>query len=116
MFVSIKTRTSVKMGHVRSKTRSLGQILGKPCVRCRGRTFSPILMKLGQNVCLNDVLDKFRKGFVRSKTRPQTEILGKPCVCLETTFFSPILMKLGQNVCLNVILNDYENGLFQVKN
>ena len=98
------------MGHVRSKTRSLGQILGKPCLRCRGCTFSPIFMKLGQNVCLNDVSDKFRKGYVRSKTRPQTEILGKPCVCLE------ILMKLGQNVCLNVILDDYENGLFQVKN
>ena len=23
-----------------------------PCVRCRGHIFSPILMKLGQNVCL----------------------------------------------------------------
>ena len=33
MFVSINYRTSSKLGHVGSKTRSLGQILEKPCVR-----------------------------------------------------------------------------------
>ena len=46
-FVVMKSGMSSKMGHVRSKTRSLGQILEKPCVRSRGHIFSPIIMKLG---------------------------------------------------------------------
>ena len=33
-----------------------------PCVRCRGHIFSPILMKLGQNVCLNKISDEFEIG------------------------------------------------------
>ena len=47
------------MGHVGSKTRSPGQILGKPCVRSRGHIFSLILMKVGQDVCLD--LGRVRK-------------------------------------------------------
>ena len=31
----------------------------KPCVHSRGHTFSPILLKVGQNVCLDDIRDKF---------------------------------------------------------
>ena len=50
------------MGHVGSKTRSPGQILGKPCVHSRGHIFSRILMKVGQDVCLNDILDEFENG------------------------------------------------------
>ena len=46
------------MGHVRSKTRSLSQILEKSFVSCRGHIFSPIVMKLGQNVCLDETLDE----------------------------------------------------------
>ena len=38
------------MGHVGSITRSLDQILEKPCVHCRGHSFSPIIMKVCQNV------------------------------------------------------------------
>ena len=43
------------MGHVRSRTMSLGQILEKACVHSRGHIFSPIIMKLGQNVCLDKI-------------------------------------------------------------
>ena len=50
---------SWKMGHVGSKTRSIGQILEKPCVRSRGHIFSPKIMKLGQNVCHDKISDKF---------------------------------------------------------
>ena len=50
------------MGHVGSKTRSPGQILEKPSVRSRGHIFSRILMKVGQDVCLDDILDKFKNG------------------------------------------------------
>ena len=45
-----------------SKTRSPGQILGKPCVRSRGHIFSRILMKVGQDVCLDDISDEFENG------------------------------------------------------
>ena len=50
------------MGHAGSKTRSLDQILEKPCVCSRGLIFSPIIMKLGQNVFLNKVLDECENG------------------------------------------------------
>ena len=33
-----------------------------PCVRSRGHIFSPIFMKLGQNVCLNKISDEFEIG------------------------------------------------------
>ena len=33
-----------------------------PCVCSRGHIFSPILMKLGQNVCLNQISDKSENG------------------------------------------------------
>ena len=59
MFVSIKSRTSSKLGHFGSKTRSLGQILEKFCVCSRCHIFSEILEKFGRNVCLDKILDKF---------------------------------------------------------
>ena len=62
MFVSMKSRTSSKMGHVGSKTRSLGQILEKPCVRSRGHILSRILMEVGQDVCLDNISDEFKNG------------------------------------------------------
>ena len=87
------------MGHVGSKTRSLGQILEKPCVRSRGHIFSPIIIKPGQNVCL-DILERVRK-WVMSKTRSLGQIVQKPCVHSRGHIFSLIIMKLGQNVCLH---------------
>ena len=53
--------------HVGSKTRSLGQILRKPCVCSRGHNFSPIFMKLGRNVCLDEISDQFENGSCRVK-------------------------------------------------
>ena len=67
MFVSIESRTSLKMGHVGSKTRLLGHILEKLCVLSRGHIFSLIIMKPGQNVCLYQGLDKFENGSCRVK-------------------------------------------------
>ena len=60
MVVLMKSRTTLKMGHVGSKIRSLGQMLEKPCVRSGGHIFSPILMKLDQNVFVDEVSDKFK--------------------------------------------------------
>ena len=83
MFVLMKSPTSLKMGHVGSKTRSLGQMLEKPCVPSRGHIFSPIVMKLGQNVCLDEISHKSENGS-----------------CSRDQIFSLTLMKLGQSVCL----------------
>ena len=55
----MKSQSGLKMGHVRSKTRSLGQIFERPCVCSRGLIFSLIIMKLDQNVCLGESLDEF---------------------------------------------------------
>ena len=50
------------MGRVRSKSRSLSQILEKDCVCSKGHIFSPISTKLGQNVCLDEIKDEFENG------------------------------------------------------
>ena len=67
MFVLMKSRTNLKMGNVGLKTRSLGQILEKPCVHSKGHIFSPLIMKLGQNVCLDEISDKFEHGSCQVK-------------------------------------------------
>ena len=56
-----------KLDPVGSKIRSLGQILGKPCVRSRGHILSLIIMKSNQNVCLDEILDEFEIGLCRIK-------------------------------------------------
>ena len=66
------------MGQVGSKTRSLCQILKNPFERPKGQIFSPILMKLGQNVCINNISDEFEN----ESSQTPGEILGKTrCVC-----------------------------------
>ena len=45
------------MDTVGSKTRSLDQILEKPCICSRGHIFSSIIMKLRENVCLDKISD-----------------------------------------------------------
>ena len=49
MCVVIKSRPEFKIGHVWSKTRSLGQFLEKTCVLSRRHSFDPVFMKLCQN-------------------------------------------------------------------
>ena len=62
MIVSMISRSSSNMGDVGSKSRSRGQIKVKPCEHSRGHIFDPILIKLDQNVCLNDIKVKFEYG------------------------------------------------------
>ena len=62
MFVLMKSRMSLKMVHVGSETRSQGQLLQELCVCSRGHIFSPIIMKLGQNVCLDVISDECENG------------------------------------------------------
>ena len=91
------------MGHVGSKTRSLGQILEKPCMCCRGHIFSQKIVKLCQNVCVDIIRTSLKVGHVGAKTRPLGQILEKPCVCCRGHIFSQIIIKLGQNVCVGEI-------------
>ena len=109
----MKSRTSLKVGHVGPKTRSMGQIVEKPCLQYRGHIFCLIIMKLGQNVCLDEISDEFENG---SKARSQSQILEKPCLLSRCQIFSPIIMKFCQNVCLDDILDEMENRSCQVKN
>ena len=42
--------------------KKLGQILEKPFICSRGHIFSPVIMKRGQDVCLDKISDKFKNG------------------------------------------------------
>ena len=110
---------SVKLDHVGLKTRSLDHILEKPCVHSRGYIFSPIFMKLGQNVCHDEILDekkKKKKTHVWSKTRSLGQILEKPCVGSRGHIFSWIIIKLDMNDFLDENMHKVENGSCWVKN
>ena len=50
MFIFMKSWQGSKLGHVGSKTRSLGQILGKPCVDSREHSFDPLIKEFCQNI------------------------------------------------------------------
>ena len=60
-------------------------------------------MKLGQNVCLNEISEEIENGSCRVKNYVTKSNLRKPCVHSRGHIFSPIIMKLGQNVCLDEI-------------
>ena len=105
------------MGNVWSRTRSQGQIVEKPHVHCIGHSFSPIVMKLGQNICLFEISDKLKKmGHVGSKTRLLDQILKNACIHTRGHIICLILIKFGENVCLNEIFDEFENGSCWVKN
>ena len=104
MLIIITSRSSSKLGHVGSKTRSLGQILQKPCVHSRGHSFDLKFMKMCQNV--NDhtcVISRSssKLGHVWSKTRSLGQILEKTCVHSKRHSFDPKFMKLCQLVNLH---------------
>ena len=79
----------------------LGQILKKPCVGSRGHIFSLIIIKLCQNICLDEISKELKMGHGGSKTRSLGQILEKQCARSGGHIFNPIIMKLGQNVCLH---------------
>ena len=97
-----ESRMSLKIGYVGSKTRSLGQMVEKLCVRSRGNIFSPIIMKLDQYVCLDKISYKLKIGYVRLK-----KWVTRSNVWKTLCTFSLIIMKLGQNVFLDEILDEF---------
>ena len=73
-------------------------------------------MKVGQDVCLDEISDEFENGSCGVKTRSLGQILEKPCVRSRGHILSRILMEVGQDVCLDDILDEFENGSRGVKN
>ena len=72
MLMIIISRSSSILGHVGSKTRSLGQILRKPCVHSKRHSFDPKFMKLCQIVNQLIIIisrPSLKLGHVVSKTR-----------------------------------------------
>ena len=93
------------------------------CVDSRGHIFSPIIMKHGQNVCLDKISDQFENGSCRlTRHDPFSNLseinrsnLGKTLCTPRGHIFTLIIMKLGQNVCLNKILDKFKNGSCRIK-
>ena len=98
MFVVIKSWPELKMGHVRSNTRSLDQFLEKPYVLSRRHSFNPIFMKLCQNVrCYKNLGQNEKWAMSGQKTRSLGLFLEKPCVLSRRHIFYPVFMNLCQN-------------------
>ena len=90
------SRSHLKLGHVGSKPRSLGQIFEKSCEHSRGHSFDPKFMKLCQNVNYHNIRANSKLGHVRSKTRSLGQILEKPCEHSRGHSFDPKVMKLPE--------------------
>ena len=67
MFILMISMTSLNMGGVGAKSRSLGQILIKPCYHSRGHNFDPVLIKLAQDLYIDDIFDEYKYGWGRVK-------------------------------------------------
>ena len=80
------------------KTRSLDQILEKPCVHTRGHRFASKFMKLYQNVMIIISRSSSKLGHVGSKTRSLGQILEKNCVHSKRHSLDPKFMKHCQVV------------------
>jgi len=62
MIVLMKPRSSSNLGHVGSKSRSLGEIIEKPCLHSIGHNIDSIFIKLAHNDCLDEISVKFESG------------------------------------------------------
>ena len=75
MFILIKSGLGLYLGHLGSKTRSLCQIIEKPCVDNRGHSFHSIFMKFGQNVYLDEIWVGIVLGHLGSEIRSRGQII-----------------------------------------
>ena len=76
MFTLMICRSDSKLGHMLSITRSVGQIIEKPCDLCRGHIFHVIYMKIW--VCIAMISRSGSKlGHMNSKTKSLCQIIEK---------------------------------------
>ena len=82
------------------------------CVHCISRSliFGPILMRLGHDIYLDEISNKFEIGSCGFKNSVTWSNLRKTCVHSRGHIFGPVLMKLGQNVCLDDISDKLKMG------
>ena len=83
MFVFMKSRTSLKLGHFGSKTTSPGQTLEKLNVCSRDQIFGLIPMKIVQSFCFDETLYIFNMGHIRSQTRSLGQTIEDPMLVTE---------------------------------
>ena len=67
MIILTISRVSSNMYHVGLKTRSVGQMVEKPCEHNTGHIMHPVIMKICQNVCLDEISVKFEYESCRVK-------------------------------------------------
>jgi len=103
MFLLTISRPSSNIGHVGSKTRSPGQILGNSCLHSRGQICDLILMNLIRMFVLAISRPGSNMGHVGLTSRSPGQILGKSCLHSRGNICNPILMKFGQNVSFDNI-------------
>ena len=63
------SRSSSNMGHVGSKTRSVGQLIEQTCEHSRGHSFGVIIIKLAENDHLGNILVMFQYWSCRVKNK-----------------------------------------------
>ena len=76
MFISIISRPGIKVGHVRSKSRSKAQILEKQCELPRRHIFDSVFTKLNQNVYLYEIYVRYetKSHWVKNKFTRQSSL------------------------------------------
>ena len=76
MFISIKSRSGLKVGCVGLKTRSPGQILEKkPCLDSRGHSFDPVFINFVRMLTSIKASPSSNLSHIESENRSPTEIL-----------------------------------------
>ena len=80
MSMLIKSRSESQLGHVGSKTRSLGQILENPLVHFRGHSFDPSSSNFVRMLISIKSRSSSKRGHVGSNTRSLGQILDIACV------------------------------------
>ena len=104
------------MGHVGSKTRSVGQMIEKPCEHNTGHIMHPIIMKFVRMFALMKSGLSSNMSLVGSKTRSVGQIIEKPCEHSRGHSVCPIFIKLAPNNHLDNISVKFEYGSCRVKN
>ena len=97
MIILTTSHSSSNMGGVESKTRSVGQIMEKPCEHSRATVLVQSSSSLLRMIILTISQSSLNMGEVGSKTRLVGQILEKPCKHSRDHSFGSIFIKLAQN-------------------
>ena len=113
MIILTKSQANSNMGYFGSKSRSVGQIIKKPCEH------NTVLVQTSSNLLRMIILSisqtSLNMGQVGSKTRSVGQIIEKHCKQDTGHIMHPIIMKICQIVCLDKITVKFEYGLCLVK-